>query len=208
MALSEFYELRVSGTIQGVEWLNVFHLKRIEPGAGAFNVVQAFEESILPLWLLTVPTTVLFEQVECENLDDPLDFNSQSLTGQVGARIGTLLPRFNSLQIPFPRQRTDMRQGMKRFAGVNEEDQANGLIVAGLETLLVNLGDALIVFWVETVIGVPTDVCEYHIIKRIKYTTPGGTIAYRLPETDAELVSYAAIAHSASRTITSQVSRK
>lgn len=95
-------------------------------------------------------------------------------------------PRFLAIEFRSPRTRTDIRGGFKRF-GVTTEGIVNGeAIDAGALTLIANIRDQLGTVLNYTLGGAATAATPA-IVKRIPYTTPSGSTAYRLPSSDLEL---------------------
>jgi hypothetical protein len=83
-----------------------------------------------------------FQSIEVDTIDlEALNFNSLtdfgSLTvGTAGVRAGEALPGFVTWAFALRRSSTLIRNGRKSFAGVAEDDQANGLPTAGALALL------------------------------------------------------------------------
>jgi len=209
--LSDFWELIDNQSIGGEPLINVYHCKRILAGANAVNVGQSFIKSILQDELLAMqPSAVSRTTIDVRNLGDPFDFTSIDSSSLPGSRAGEILPAFNAAAIQFNRTRTDMRNGNKRWCAGGESDSVSGVWSAGFQTLLTDLGTAMVTPW-EQVAAPGVDVCDYVILKR--FCVVGGQdpcLEYRLPNTTAEIDAnhYAPTAFVIRTLVRSQVSRK
>lgn len=202
MALADVYELRHSGTILGVNWSLVYHVLRANAGFNAETIWSAYASSLMLKTQNVCTADVLFTDGVVRSLGDPLDFyeSSHALAGNVGTS-ETFSP-FVASAIRFPRRRTDMHHGYKRYPGVGEDYVSDGVISGVLLTNLATLGSAVITNWEETAApGVA--VCAYVIVKRVLAAGQ-----YRLPQTDGELVYYAPNAYQVQANVSSQNSRK
>lgn len=126
--------------------------------------------------------------------------------GTAGTAAGEAMPRFNAWGFICPRRRRDIANGGKRFGVVAEGQQTGGLPVAGALTLLnalaAQMNLALALDW-----GTGSSAAQPIIVKRIKYTTPKGKTAYRLP-TGTDPYEFYAADRWAFDELTTQNSRK
>lgn len=188
MALSDFWELVDNQAISGSPLQNVYHCKRILAGANANDVGQAFIKTILQDELLALqPALLTRSSIDVRNLGDPFDFISIDSSTLPGSRVGQFLPAFNAAAIQFNRLRTDMRNGNKRWCAGGEGDQVDGTWTVAFQSLLSDLGDAMVSKW-EQVAAPGIDVCEYTILKRFCVVpAQDPCVEYRLPDTSAEV---------------------
>lgn len=184
MALSDAYELRVSGTINNESWNMVFHVLRAAAGFDAGDLIDAFGDSILPLMDGVCSSDVVFNDVSAKNLGDPLDFTTVSLGGGVGNQAGEGMGPNIAMVIRFPRKRVDMHHGYKRIPSCVEGNQVDGVLTGAFLPSLQALADRIVAPW-EDAAAPGVDVCSYIVIKRV---LDAGV--YRLPQNDGEFVYY------------------
>lgn len=107
------------------------------------------------------------------------------VVNKVGQRAGTAMPLFVAWGFKSQRTRADIRAGFKRFGRVTEADTGGELPTAGALTVLNTLAGTL-----SQQLVVTDGVSEFRaipiIVKRIKYVTPEGNDAYRLPTSPLE----------------------
>jgi hypothetical protein len=118
-----------------------------------------------------------------------------------------LLPTFNAISIALNGDNPAVKSGRKRFAGIPEDFQDDGVIVsagaiAGLANLENNLESAVTV---GTVIQDP--VFQPVVIQRVRTGTPGN-YQYRLPSASGEAIFSKVVVAAFNAIITSQISRK
>lgn len=208
MALSDFYEVIQTLTLQGVEMKNVFHVMKLSPGFTAVDIARAYNETVPPLAAPFMSDAVTMTSLEVRCLDNPLDFGTFNV-GVPGGDTNPLVSRFVAYGVRFNRLRSDMRHGYKRWPGVTELGIQNGAVTAGYITLLNALNDALVATWYSIIPVNPTNICQYVIIKRVfDETTNPGSPFYRLPINDSELVFYRPLTYQTAAAVTSQNSRK
>jgi len=127
------------------------------------------------------------------------------LSGATGTRTGTATNRFTAWGFKSQRIRADIRAGFKRFGIISEGDTSGNVPTVGMTTILNSFATSM-----DTVLTVSDGVSSYTatpiICKRIPYTTPGGSTAYRFPNPGVEY-QYATT-NWTFQAITSQVSRK
>lgn len=211
MALSDFWEVKDNQVFDGKPILNIYHVKRIDGGANAGNIAQAFMDWVLLAFLVGVqPAGVTRTTVDVENLGSPTDFASIDSSALPGTIIGAELPGFNAATIQFNRTRTDMKNGMKRWVAGTELEQDNGSWVGGMVTLLDAVAARVMDPWEEAA-SPGIDLVEFCILKRFCVVPLQDPCqVYRLPNTSAEIDANHYVPTSAlTRTrLRSQVSRK
>lgn len=211
MALSDFWELKDNQVYDGKPVLNIYHVKRIDGGANAGNIAQAFMDWVLLAQLVNVqPIGLTRTTVDVENLGSPTDFASVDSSAFPGGVLGQELPGFNAATIQFNRTRTDMKNGMKRWVAGTESEQNAGDWVVGFVTLLQGVADRIMDPWEEAA-APGIDLVEFVILKRfcvVPLQSP--CLVYRLPDTSAEIdANHYVPTNALTRTrVRSQVSRK
>jgi len=209
MALSDWYEVIHEFVSEGESMLNVYHALRADAGRDAGEIVEAFNDSVMPDMANIQYVGVTNVIYTARNLDDPFDFATRVPGDPVGLRPGANFATFNAVTVQFNRQRTDMKNGQKRwYAGV-EPDNNGAVWDAAFLTSVGVVATAVLNPWeLSGVPGVP--VCNFGILQRICVIQPPPTpcVAFRLPKTDAELQFYIPNTAIVRATVRSQVSRK
>lgn len=209
MAFSDLYELLDRQEQGGQEVLNVYHVFRLDSTFDSGDIAEAYEDTFLTPSLALQEVNVSHTVIEVRSLDNPLDFATRVPSPAAGTRAGNPFPQFNALGVQFNRLRTDMKNGQKRFFFGVELDANAAIWITAFLTEAGLVVDNLLNPWERTAFpGV--DVCEYAIIKRVCVgePPPDPCVKYRLPESDAELVSYVPEVAVLRSTVRSQVSRK
>lgn len=210
MALSDFWEIIDRQTFDGRDIINVYHAKRVQAGATAFNVGHAFIDSVMDSALVDVQNVgVDRTTLDVRNLGTVTDFISIDTSAHSGVLVGPTLPGFNAATIQFNRTRTDMKNGSKRILAGDELEQQNGEWIAAFLTDLNTLAAAMIAPWEEA--GAPgVDVAELCIIKRYCIVpAQDPCTAYRLADaTEIDANHYVPTTKLVRTKVRSQVSRK
>lgn len=211
MALTDFYEIRDHQQFGGQELLNVYHVRNLGAGGPAANVAQTLVDWVFPILLPLQSTGVGRTVIEVQNLGSPFDFASVDSSASVGTDPGAFLPSFVAATLQFNRTRTDIKNGLKRFAVGSEPDLAGNFWTAGFLVEIQALADKIVDQW--ELAGTPgVKRLEFVVLKRFCTTTPSPPCAgvYRLPNTSDEADNnfYAPLSATARDTARSQVSRK
>lgn len=211
MARSDFWEVKDNQVFDGKPVLNIYHVKRIDGGANAGAIAQAFMDWVLLAQLVNAqPSNLTRTTVDVANLGSPTDFASVDSSAHSGGVVGQDLPGFNAATIQFNRTRTDMKNGMKRWVAGTESEQDRGLWVAGFITLLQGVADRVLDPWEEAA-SPGINLVEFVILKRFCVVPEQDPcLAYRLPETSLEIdANHYVPTNALVRTrVRSQVSRK
>lgn len=202
MALADIYETRWGWEFLGMEGLTVFHLLRAGGGFTAADVQTALIDSIKTAWKNAVSTGVNFNVITTHSVGNPIDFVESDFGNELGTRAGEPMPPHDVATIRFPRLRTDMHHGYKRFSGLVEGDNESGSLSAGATTLFNTLGTEIISN-LEKNANPGVTVANYVVVKRI---LDAGV--YRLPENDGELVYYIPTSRQVLTHVKTQNSRK
>jgi hypothetical protein len=189
MALTDLYQLTVVMSYGGETLENVFFAEKADPASVAGTFIAGFVADILPKMRLLVSNLVAFNAIRCINLGDPEDWDEEPLTGTGGAGAGEMLPIFNAISYTFKPINRAIKAGGKRFSGIPEAVQGNGLIndsgyLSDMETMRLAL---------DSQVGSSPDDFNFVVIKRVLYDVPDTDPvrqAYRLPiEGDPLVVS-------------------
>lgn len=212
MDVGDIIQLRVqqrtpnSNTIE-----NVFFYVLTAGDGSLQSIADSFWATVASDWKALCNANHVFEIIFARNLFNDAEFYNLSLneTGTALGNIGEPLPDFVALDVRFPRQAGNIRDGRKRFTcggeGVLDSGDWNN---AWLSTFVLPFIEHLN----NTIQDPNTDPDAFYnpiIVKRI-FTglSPKGRRLYRLPENAAEADYYTVVPVLASGTPTSQVSRK
>jgi len=163
MALNDIYRitLRQQWAFTAEEILNIFFYEQNLPGAseGAEPLANAFNTTLVPAIQAVQNAAIQYTQLQVENIVPSADnFTIPYTPGtDTGDRTGDALPPFVTWSFRLNRQTTASRHGQKRFAGVSEGDQNNGVASGAVVALLDNLALLL-----DNIIGgVPPAIATY-----------------------------------------------
>lgn len=137
-------EIRTKTELLGQTCRNVFHFTVVSTEAlvDEQHVAEQFA-----LWYNININPILnpaaeLVQVEVLNLTNGVGLGDAAVS-QPGDHAGAVLPPFVAAGFRLNRATQTTRHGYKRFAGINEEDVANGLIVSGAQSLFDDVATAL-----------------------------------------------------------------
>lgn len=209
MAFTDLYELLDKQEIGTKPILNAYQVERTSGAFAALDIAVAFIDSMGSLIRNVQHTTVQHEIVTVRSLSDPEDFATAVMSPNTGVLVGSQISNFQAATIQFNRRRTDMNNGMKRFAAGTESSAAGNSWVSAFLVDLQILADRLVQPWEEAA-APGVSVCTLVIIKRICITSPSPPCVggYRLPLASDPLVMYTPMSALVRDTIRSQVSRK
>jgi hypothetical protein len=214
MALNDLYELTLETRLYSQVCYNVFFYHQALAFVTTYPTIsQVLNENWiaqrLPAVQAVLAGDVNLTGVRVRNLYDNADAYEASISGVGGAtQVGSdTLPSFAAYGFSLGPQEPSVRPGSKRFVGVAEAAQSDGIITNGdFVTILQALEDDLIEpVTVGTVIQ--DDVFLPVVVKRIREGTPG-SYTYRLPNNSLEGVFSQIVVAAFNALVTSQVSRK
>lgn len=203
------FELTVRQAYEEQEIINRFHYNSEGTPTGqtlsflltlAFGAIPAGEP---PTYPTDAPlygirgmqaTTLLYTEIEARAMYDVVDFYTRPFTdGLAGRRVGEVgMSPANAVGFRTNRVRTDIRRGMKRFAGVTEEYfTAGGALLPSSITDAENVA-ALLSEELNVVSGGVTITFTPVVLSFEPYTTPSGNTAYRPYATLAEQLNHMA----------------
>lgn len=208
MALIDIWNLNLHARFGTQDVLNVFQFHRVAASISAQTLMNGFEDTMMNALVAMQSTSIVYERMEVFNLSDPTLFGSRDMSSWNGTVVGEVLPAFNAFSFVAFRKRRDMRNGYKRFAGVNESSVTNGSVAVPFQPVVQTVADNLAQGLIQA-----TDpgviVARWCIVQRVKVVDPvTGKVTYRLPESDAELQEYQVDSVAYKDFITSQVSRR
>lgn len=112
-----------------VECRNVYYFRQEGGTAGSPVLSGAFVGTMLPGIVICQTVQVTHERIEVINLDNPADYYTQTLTAaNVGTFGGSSLPPFVTYAVRLSRASRACRHGWKRYVGVSENGQAQGIV--------------------------------------------------------------------------------
>lgn len=215
MALEHIYQVTLAGNLRSQEIRNVFFYRdmtELSPSVAlATDLRRAFAQSFLPVPAGTgflddmFSAEVTYTSVEVVNLSDPTALHT-FLTNSSPGGLADLTSPFAAMGFRTNRVRTDIRRGQKRIAGVADTDYANGVLASGVQAPADALADLLGSDKTNSLD--PLTTWRHVIVGRIKYISPSGRTAYRLPETDEELRYFDATQWEVRPNMTTQNTRK
>jgi len=211
VGLIDFYEIRDFQEQNQQNILNIYQVRNLGSGGPAANVAQTFIDWVLPVLTPIQSNSIARTVIEVQNLGSPFDFASVDSSSHPGTLVGSDLTTLIAATIQFNRTRTDIKNGMKRYACGSESKVAGNLWELSFLTDLQTLGDKIVDQW--ELAGTPgVKRLEMVIIKRFCSTTPSPPCAgvYRLPDItqDIDANFYAPVTATVRTTVRSQVSRK
>lgn len=203
MGYNDVFQIIDRSVQAGQQVLNVYYYwdNLIGSTRDASQLLDAFEEQVLPAVTAFQSPAVLHTQLECQNLFVPADreLRTISIPGEIGG--GDDNPTFNALGVALTQDNGAVKNGAKRYGGIADSAQASGVWTnAGYLTLFNALMDVLVAVLSDG--GIDTWVPV--IVKRIA----DGFGNYRLPENSGEAVFGAVTEAAFNPLVTSQTSRK
>lgn len=208
MALNTIYMLRLRQLwgAAGKPQENVFFYDHTAGTGVAIDLAQTFENQILPLINAIQSDAIVNNSLTIINLGDLADFIDYPLTDG-GDYSGESLPPYAAVGYTMKLSTRAVRNGSKRFSGIVESVQSNGVIT---DATFITKQNAL-----KSELALElTDVADTYlpvVIKRVKEPVVGTVplkYTYRLPTTDGELTVGEVVTVLTSVNLTHQVSRE
>lgn len=185
--------------------LNVYFFEAVDGTAALIDLAGWFNSNVVPDIKALQPDTTTHVELRLRNLFDDAEVYDLALsgTGSIPTASDNPLPSFVSTSLRLLHAQGNLRSGWKRIQGGTESYADGGVWSAAYQTLVDNVGGHLVnpltptlATWAHVVVG------------RIKYTTPDGSVAYRLPSTQAEAVIGYPTSYVTGTRLTTQNSRK
>lgn len=174
-------------------FVNVFHymVSDVLPSTAVANALsETFNLGVVQGLTHIVTSNTNFVSIVATAPQAPSVLSITTLTSN-GDRLGQAMPRFVTWGFKMPRQRGDMRSGYKRFGACSESDVSGNAPASGVVGELGDVAEEMSAPLSFTVGGVAVGAVPV-IVKRIKYTTDEGKIAYRVPGPGDPLTYYEA----------------
>lgn len=170
MSVNDIYRVKLfqSFKIGGLEILNVFYYKQLTPGVtseGAAHLAGEFEAILGPPIRNIQNEAIIWQSLEVANIIPGPDFVTNPYTNVTGQVSGESLPPFVTWSYRLNRSTSASRNGQKRFAGVTETSQDDGVPISGFVPILNSVGILLD----DTLGGPPPrhgDLSAYHLPSR------------------------------------------
>jgi len=216
LSVGDIYETTLKGTLFGQQINNVFfYYQDLEfvttNPTKAQALVEGFEAQVVDVIMEMITSDYSLASVTARNLFDTSDAYELLLSGggvlSGGASLDTMTA-FTAYGFKLQTEDHSVKPGAKRFAGVAESEQTDGIVTGTtmLSTLAPDTADALAApIQIGTLITDPVFVPI--VVKRVRSGSPG-SYSYRLPETSGEAVFSRVVAALFEVLVTSQVTRK
>lgn len=209
-AIGDVIELVHEQTYLGQQVNNVFYFQNNDAAGTLTTLATWFETNVVPKTKTIQNDLVTHVNLRLRNLFLDAETHEEPLTG-TGAKVSGLeeLPSYIAQSVRFDHVQGGLRPGFKRWTGMLETQIENGLLRAGNVTELETLAAELIqppttpnTGWVPVIVQ---RICETP--NPDPEATPS-CLKYRLPESQAELITGVPTSFEASPQPTSQNSRK
>lgn len=144
MALADLYMLIHKQSSQGQNIENVYFYERTDPAMVAGDLIVGWKTLIQPKVNAMQTDTVRTDEVTCQSLGDPVDFDEDTLatTGTYGS--DDSLPTFAAINFTLKPNNRLVRPGSKRICGIPESVTVKNLVTdAGYIALMNTLKTAL-----------------------------------------------------------------
>jgi hypothetical protein len=213
MAGGDMYELTLEQLDRGQHCDNVFQFYQAlefvtTTPTKAQVLAENWVDQILPGILALQPAEVLTTGVNVKNLFDDSDGYHLPLT-EVGS-FGSdreLLPTFNAYAFRLNGDNPAVKSGAKRFAGVFEDYQNDGVVAGSPIITPLTALETLLVSPVTVGLVIPDNVFLPSLVKRVR-SGVSPDYEYRMPENTGELIFSKLVVAIFNAVISSQVSRK
>lgn len=205
MAVGSFYKVNTYATMLGSSCQNEFWYRQSAGSGSSVELANAFIDLVLDIIRVVQSSQILYQLIKVYSHNSNSDFTEQDLVGQNGLASINSLPPFCAAGFSTPRKLSDMKSGQKRFVGVPDSVDDQGVITNAQYLLnLDSVADALS----DSLGDVGTaSVWDPIIVRRIKVTVNGKTY-YKVPDVITNADFYAADGWSKKINVTSQNSRK
>jgi hypothetical protein len=213
MALNDVYEVTLNQQQRGQDMSNVFHLHQQLAFVSLYSttaqtLAENFQAQVLSIISQFQSAEVVTTSVRARNLFDSSDDFTQVLAiPGTQPDANSSLPQFAAVSFSLNGDNPSVKNGSKRFAGLTEEQQVDGIITNAFTIPELNAVGTKLAGYVTVGTIIQDNVFKFVIVKRIRTGTPGN-YSYRLPENSLEAVLSAVIVAVWKALITSQISRK
>jgi len=166
---------------------NVFFYRRVGGGVDVGQAILNFTTTMLPKIADVTTASVTYTGMQGYNLGDPLDFAELGFT-EVGNVAADPLPMFAALNFTYKLNTRAVRPGSKRFCGIPESVTVHNVVTDATHLAAIEL---LRLEQEQNLRASGVDNWKPVVVKRVKYAPDPlrpTDFAYRLPETEGELV--------------------
>lgn len=186
MATGDYYQINSRQTFTTTTLENVYFYESLDAGTSSDELAQLFIDDVLPSVRAVQSSEIVHVLVKVENLFNPSDFTQAVINfpGTFGAAVDALPPH-DAISFTLRPSTKIVRPGGKRYAGLTEQSQDNGVIA---DAALVILLEALRFALIEILKDLATGLDDHYrpiIVKRILEGVEPD-ITYRLPENQGE----------------------
>lgn len=215
MGFAESFILTLKGNNADRTTINVFQYEVVEAFPSVEDVfpelLDAFENFFFDAQTGTLNSDLFhiaqkYTSLSVYSLADPSPFLERVIAYEGLHATSEQMPRFVAYSVRSAKKSRGIRRGFKRFAGVPEiaanAGELAGNFLADLNVTADLLGSTMSKAVAPTYTFVPV------VIGRVQYITPGGTIAYRFPESASEYNAFIADDWEAVNELTTQNTRK
>lgn len=136
------YKLTWVGTILGQQNLNIFYYGSVAPLVSIHDILVAQKELVWNATRLIQSVQCTLDQVKLEGVKGTNVFGAVTI-GEQGSVSGDCLPPYAAYGFTLVRAGVGERNGYKRFAGVPESYQSNGIGVGSVEANVPTIEAAL-----------------------------------------------------------------
>jgi len=176
-------QLKLKATVITEESLNIFYYGSDTNADGLDGLITRFRTIVMPKLIAVTSTQCQFESIEATMVKGGNDFTSQGFA-EAGTVGGDTLPPYATWDFTLLRGGAGERNGYKRFPGVPEASQAQGIASAGAVANLNLLADALDTLLVPTTDQwsqvIRREVINHVIQNPPKWYSNGGTLYSRI----------------------------
>lgn len=204
MSANKVFEAVLRSRVLGQEALNVFFFRGTDlADVDATQISGAFIEQLYPPIALIAPDDVYFETLAVRDIFGTASPYITTIAEAGGAGSRDVMPPFNALSFVLNVATNLTRPGHKRFGGVYEVAQTDGIITdSGLITDLNDLAEQLATPLKDLTLG----IVDWGIPIVVGRIFDNGN--YRLPSSVGELIANVIVNAAVSLVVSSQISRK
>lgn len=186
MALNDIYQITLTQLYQSEPIQNQLYYRAVYATKSASALLTEWWETFENLFNDLQTDQITNHLARCINLGDLGDFHELSLTG-AGASVGEdTMPLHDCINFTKRLDTRAVKPGSMRVSGIPTIYTTEGMIIGETYTGQVNALRAAL----DDNVTISAETEEYApiVVKRVPYVTSGGKDAYRLPESDLELV--------------------
>lgn len=186
-AQGDIIQVGLKGQTGAVVFRNVWYYRVNDPPTPGYlaGLLTEFQTAVLTPYAATLTNLYTFTDLTAVNIfsgDVSVDVTPTPAAG-TRASAGDNLSSFTASMIVLERQNARVRNGRKFLPVPMESDVTGNVFIAGYITLATTAANAMAAVLTAGV----TDQFTPVIVGRIPYTTSSGKVAYKLPDTQAQM---------------------